>query len=627
MFSGFSGRRGRQNGRTKSEPDATPATPINMRRLFSYLRPYWKQMVVALVALLAYSGLGLVFPLVIGNLLGSVLAPPYNESLLDSLALALVLIFVVTSFFQFLQGYILSYVGENILITLRTSLYKHLQALSLDFYAGRRIGELISRTSNDIGLVRNVLVNSIPSLLSNSLSLIGSVIIVFVLDPRLTIFVLVLVAVIAVLAAVFGRSFQSLSTAVQDATANATVIFDEGLQGIRVVKSFARESYETNRYADALQKALKAALRLAAVRSGFGGLMAFLGFGAIAALLWFGGREVIAGRLTLALISSFLIYGITIAANIGGLANLYGQTREALGGVRRVFEILDTPPTVQDAPNAQSLKAAQGKITFDNVSFRYDPRIPVLEHIDLTIAPGEIVALVGPSGAGKSTLFNLIPRFYDPPEGRVLIDDQDLRSLTQQSIRAQIGVVPQETLLFGGSVRENIAYGRLDASEAEIIAAAKAANIHDFVVGLPDGYSTIVGERGIKLSGGERQRVAIARAILKDPRILLLDEATSSLDNESEKLVQDALDRLMQGRTTVIIAHRLSTIKVAHRIAVLEHGHIVELGTHEELMARGGLYAKLYNMQFRDPEAELSAIAAQTAAPEPATATSSKRRT
>jgi subfamily B ATP-binding cassette protein MsbA len=304
------------------------------------------------------------------------------------------------------------------------------------------------------------------------------------------------------------------------------------------------------------------------------------------------------------MITGFLIYGITIATSLGGLGGLYGQLSAAIGGVQRVFDILDTAATVQDTPGAVNLPMPHGEITFDHVSFSYHKDIPVLHDISLKIRAGEILALVGPSGAGKSTLFNLIPRFYDPSAGAIRIDGFDLRDVTQQSVREQIGLVPQETILFGGTIRENILYGRLDASEEEMIAAARAANAHDFIAAFPDKYDTVVGERGMNLSGGQRQRIAIARAILKDARILLLDEATSSLDNESEGLVQEALDRLMQNRTTVIVAHRLSTIKVAHRIAVLDGGQIVELGTHDELMKLDGLYARLYSLQFRETDDE-----------------------
>ncbi|MEO7913145.1 MAG: ABC transporter ATP-binding protein [Roseiflexaceae bacterium] len=596
-------RQSAANQPTEGQEQALSLTAVNWRRLFGYLQPYRWRMALAILALLFSSGLGLAFPLVIVRLLESV-TQAKNYGSLNGLALLLVGLFLVQAAFAFVQSYLLTYVGERIVYDLRTSLYTHLQQLSLDFYAVRRVGEIVSRLSSDVTQMRTMLTTNITQLLSQIVTLIGAIVIVLTLNANLTLFILALVPVVVLVAFVFGRRIQKASTGVQDQLADATVVAEEGLQGVRVVKSFGREAYETQRYQSAMEKTFQFSLRMAVYNSMFSSVMLFLGFGSVAALIWYGGREVIAGRLTLALISGFLIYGIAIAASLGGLGSLYAQLRAAIGGVQRVFDLLDTKASVQDTPNAVVLPDSQGRITFEHVSFSYDDSLPVLQDVSLELRAGEILALVGPSGAGKSTMLNMIPRFYDPTSGNIQIDGHDLRAITQDSLRAQLAIVPQDTMLFGGTIRENILYGRLDASEADMIAAAQAANAHDFIMGFPQQYATVVGERGAKLSGGQRQRIAIARAILKDPRILLLDEATSALDNESEGLVQEALNRLMRNRTTLIIAHRLSTIKMAHRIAVMQDGGISELGTHDELMAGNGLYARLYAMQFRDTEEE-----------------------
>lgn len=593
--------RRRRTARAAEDAPEIPIGPVQWRRMLRYLRPYTGRFMMAMLGLVASSGLSLVFPAVIQGVVDSVLTDA-NLELLNAITAGLLVVFLVRSATEFLENYNLNYIGERIVADLRKDLYAHLQTLSLGFFSSRRVGELVSRIASDVTMMRSALTNNISTLLSQSLVLVGSVVIMLVLNWRLTLFIVAMVPVVVAFGFVFGYYLQRISTQVQDELAASNVITEEVLQNIREVKSFVREPYEISRYNLAVERAFRAALRLLRVRSVFGPVVAFMGFGGLSLVLWFGGREVIEGRLTGGQLIAFLVYGLTVAGSFASLVGLYTNFQEALGATKRVFQLLDTQADVQDAPQAAELGRVNGRITFSNVSFAYDERQEVLQNIDLDIAEGEILALVGPSGAGKSTIFNLIPRFYDPNEGVIYIDGQDVRNYTQKSLREHIGIVPQETLLFGGTIRENILYGRLDASDEALIAAAKAANAHEFIVGLPDGYNTVVGERGIRLSGGQRQRVAIARAILKDPRILLLDEATSSLDNESEHLVQEALARLMRNRTTVIIAHRLSTIRVAHRIAVLDKGRLIELGTHDELIKANGLYARLYDMQFRDQE-------------------------
>lgn len=592
------GGRYRRPPRTASQ-DEVPDIPMNWRRLIGYLRPYRLRLLVAVIALIGSAGLSLVFPAVISNVVDSVLQQR-NLQLLDQITLGLLAVFLLRSMTSLLENYNLNYIGENLVTDLRRQIYGHLQALSLGFFATRRVGELVSRLSNDVTVMRSVLTNNVSVLVQQTFILFGSIIVMVVINWRLSLFILILAPVIVAMGAVFGILLRRTSTKVQDELAGSTVVAEEVLQNIREVKSFVREPYEIERYGEAVRRGLQAAIQLLRIRAVFGPLVAFLGFGGLALVLWFGGREVIDGRLSGGQLIGFLIYGLTVAGALGSLVGLYTSVEEALGATKRVFQILDTTPAVTDSTTAIPIIQVKGEIQFRDVNFSYDERQEVLHNFTLDIQAGEIVALVGPSGAGKSTIFNLIPRFYDPDSGSILLDQHDLRTLTQASLREHIGIVPQETLLFGGTIRENIRYGRLNASEQELMEAARAANAHDFIMELPDQYETVVGERGIRLSGGQRQRVAIARAILKDPRILLLDEATSSLDSKSEHLVQEALARLMKKRTTVIIAHRLSTIQIADKIAVLEKGRLVELGAHDELLARGGLYSRLYSMQFRD---------------------------
>jgi subfamily B ATP-binding cassette protein MsbA len=566
-------------------------------RLLRYVRPYRRRMILALMALSIGTLLGLTMPLVIRSVVDVVFAER-SQNKLDLFTMLLALIFLAQAGFSFINRYNMSYVGERVVADLRQQLYNHLISLSLRFFADRRTGEMVSRLTNDVTTLQAAVTDNVVSLLQQSLTLVGGVIFLFWLDWRLTAIILLGIPLVTLTMVYLGRKIRNAAAQAQDRLAEASAVVDEGIGGIRIVKSFAREAYEIARFNAKIEETFAAAINRVKISAILAPTIGFMAFMSIAMTIWFGGSEVIAGRLSPGELVAYLIYTMLVAAPIAAFSGLYAQFQSALGATERLFELLDTQPDIADAPGAYPLPTIIGRVRFEQVSFEYDVAIPVLRDVAIDVQPGQVVALVGPSGAGKSTLINLIPRFYEVTAGRITIDGHDIRQVTGHSLRRQIGIVPQETILFSDTIRENIRYGKLEATQAEIEAAARAANAHTFIMQTPNGYDTLVGERGIKLSGGQRQRVAIARAILKDPRILILDEATSSLDSESEQLVQEALERLMQSRTTFVIAHRLSTITKADWVLVLDKGRLVEQGTHAGLLSRGGLYHKLHTMQF-----------------------------
>ncbi|GCE28523.1 ABC transporter ATP-binding protein [Dictyobacter alpinus] len=512
----------------------------------------------------------------------------------------LVLVFFLRSFFDYGQNYFAFYIGERLILNVRKQVFAHLQTLSLAFYSNQRTGDIMSRTTTDVQAMQMGLTSNVLNVAQDLVVLSGAVAIIVVMNWKLTLLIAVIVPIVMLIAYVLGKRLKYWSQRVQQELGNVNIVLEETLSSMRVVKSFTREAYEIGRFNMSTQKAFDMGMKRARVRSIFAPTLNFLAFGAMVLVIWYGSTEVLNGRLSPGQLISFAIYMFLIAEPIQSLSSRYVQVQEALGAASRIFEILDTPAERPDPPDAVVLPPLAGDIIFKQVSFAYSAQTPILEGLDFVISAGQTVAFVGPSGAGKTTLMNLLSRFYEPTQGQIFIDGHDLASIRIQSLREQIAIVPQEPVLFGGTIRDNIVYGRLEATEQEIAAAAADANASEFIEKLPQRYETIVGERGMKLSAGQRQRIAIARAVLRNPRILILDEATSSLDNESEVLVQEALNRLMQGRTTLVIAHRLTTIEHADAILILNQGRIVEQGIHADLLQQKGLYARLYTRQFHD---------------------------
>lgn len=577
------------------------ASSLNKAALiFSYGGSHRWKFYVGLVFLLLTGATALAFPKLIGMLVDC--AKNKDMAQANQIALGLVGILFLQSFFSFFRLSLFVNFTENTLANIRLALYSNLVRLPMTFFAQKRVGELNSRLSSDIAQIQDTLTTTIAEFLRQFILIVGGVVFLAVISPKLTLMMLSIVPLVAIAAVIFGRFIRKYSKKTQDTIAESQVIVEETLQGISNVKAFANEWYEIGRYRAKINDIVKIAIKGGQYRGYFASFIIMCLFGAIVAVVWFGVTLIISGEMKdVGELISFVLYSIFVGASFGGIAELYAQIQKAVGATERVFELLEETPEKTNALRSDALEKIKGDVAFNNVAFSYPSRkeIKVLQDVSFAAGSGQKIAIVGPSGVGKSTIASLLLRFYDIEGGEILIDGKNIYDYDLEQLRGNMSIVPQDVILFGGTIRENIAYGKPDATDKEILLAAQQANALNFIEGFPEKFETIVGERGIKLSGGQRQRIAIARALLKNPSILILDEATSSLDSESEKLVQEALEVLMEGRTSIIIAHRLSTIRNADQILVLDAGRITERGTHKELLElENGLYKNLSNLQF-----------------------------
>lgn len=572
-------------------------------RILSYIKPYMHRLIFAMFCTIMAAAGNLYIPWIIKDMIDEVLADK-NGTMLNWIAASIIAIFVVRGLFWYGQNYLMSYVGQSVIIDIRAAVFKKLQRLSVSFYDKNKTGTIMSYVTNDVNALQSAMVENTIEMITEVFILIGSVVAMIYLDWRLTLFTVCTFPVVLWFMEFFGEKIRKTGGRIQECTADITSVLQESVASARVIKSFVREDYEVDRFDVENRANFRANMKNAQLMATLTPVVELVAAIGVTMIIWYGGNNVINGTITAGSLVAFLTYAVNISNPIKRLTRVIGNIQKALAAAQRVFMIIDMPEEIAESRDAKQLPEVSGKVEFQNVSFAYDDKGNVITDLSFSVKPGEVIAIVGPSGAGKSTIANLLPRFYDVNKGDIKIDGHSVREVTLDSLREQVGIVPQETMLFNGSVYNNILYGRLDATKEEIEAAAKAANAHDFIMQLTDGYETKLGDRGVNLSGGQRQRIAIARAILKNPRILILDEATSALDTESERVVQEALDRLMVGRTSFVIAHRLSTVKNADKILVLEKGNLVESGTHDELLALDGLYAHLYKIQYRNKEAK-----------------------